>query len=194
MNEKEVMRVLEECGAIVKGHFRLASEEDSDIYVNKDAAYLCTEKLSLLAEEIAKKFAKSGIGVVVGPATGGAILASWVAHHLTQISCREVFAVYADKDNGKFVIKRGYGKIVLIVEDIINTGTSVARTAEAVEKAGGRIVSIAALFNRGKTTSIGGIPIKSLVNKKLQSWEKGKCPLCEKGIPINREFGHPPAE
>jgi len=199
MNEKETMEILSRCGAFIEGHFRLVSGDDSDVYVNKDAVYLNPKKVSCLAREIANKFAKEGIEVVAGPATGGAILASWTAYYLAQKSCREVAAVYADKDNGKFIIRRGYekavdGKKVLLVEDIINTGESAAKTAAAVEKAGGRVVAVAALFNRGGMTSLEDIPIKALVSKKLKSWDKEDCPLCKKGVPINTSLGHPPTK
>ncbi|MCK5044458.1 phosphoribosyltransferase [Candidatus Parcubacteria bacterium] len=197
MDEREIMKILEKCGAVINGHFQLASGEHSDIYVNKDAVYLDTENLEKLAEEFAKKFVKKNIDMVVGPAVGGAILANRVAYQLTKMGFFKIWFAYADKDNGRFVIRRGYDKIVderrvLIVEDIINTGTSVAKTAEAVEKAGGRIVSITALFNRGGMTSIGGIRIKSLINKRLKSWKKKDCPLCKKRIPINSNLGHSP--
>lgn len=61
-------------------------------------------------------------------------------------------------DGNKFVIKRGYdklvfGKSVLIVEDILNTGGSVRKVVEAVRRTGGRVVAVAAfLCNRGCVT------------------------------------------
>ncbi len=195
MNEKEIMDILERCGAITKGHFEFASGEHGDVYVNKDAVYLHTEELEKLAEEIASKFENKGIHSVAGPAVGGAILANRVAYHLTRMSGHEVFSAYADKDRGKFIIRRGYdkfidGKKVLIVEDIINTGESAAKTAAAIEKARGIIFAVAALFNRGEMTSIDDIPIKALVNQKLESWKKKDCPLCKKRVPISTDLGH----
>jgi Phosphoribosyl transferase domain len=85
-------------------------------------------------------------------------VSQWTAHHLGLPS---VVAEHG-KERGydpraaqpgplrpPFVLKRGYdrlvaGKRVLVVDDVINTGESVAETGAAVEAAGGEVVTVAA--------------------------------------------------
>lgn len=101
------------------------------------------------------------------------------------------------RDTGKFVIKRGYdrlitGKKVLIVEDVLTTGGSVKKVVEAVRAIGGEVVAVAALCNRGGVTAeaIGGVPeLFSLINLNLEMFEEAECPLCAQGVAINTNVG-----
>jgi orotate phosphoribosyltransferase len=95
---KKALRILKETGAIVFGHFVLASSNHSLMYVNKDAVYMHPEKISLLCRYIARQFIEDRIEVVVAPALGGIVLTQWVAYHLQKRTGRTVLAVYAEKD------------------------------------------------------------------------------------------------
>lgn len=198
MNQEEVRELFERMGAIVPGHFVYASHKHGRFYINKDAIFINPKKVSLLCREIAEMFALNGIKIVIAPASGGIALSQWTAYHLSEMSKQEVFSVYAEKsDEGKFVIKRGYdkkidGQKVLLIEDVINTGETIRKVAEAVQNARGEIVGIAALCNRGAEKKIGDIPIQALLNLDLESWPPGEgfCPLCTAKIPINLGLGH----
>lgn len=198
MIEQGAFRVLEKVGAILMGHFVLTSDKHASAYVNKDAVYLHTEDISLLCWMIAEKFVNREVRVVIAPAIGGVILSQWVAHHLTNLTGEEVLAVYAEKaDNGSFVIKRGYDKIVanknvLVVEDILTTGGSVKKVVEATRANGGNVIGVSALCNRGGITpqDIGDVPeLFALVDMNLESWDEASCPLCAQNIPINTDVG-----
>ncbi|MEI6499047.1 MAG: phosphoribosyltransferase family protein [bacterium] len=102
------------------------------------------------------------------------------------------------RDTGKFVFKRGYGdlvaggKKVLVVEDVLTTGSSVKKVVEAVRAIGGEVVGVAALCNRGAVTAkdIGDVPeLFSLMNISMESWDASECPLCAAGVPINTTVG-----
>lgn len=98
---------------------------------------------------------------------------------------------------GKFVFKRGYdkyvtGRKVLIVEDILTTGSTVKKVVEAVRAIGGEVVAVAALCNRGGVTAadIGDVPeLFSLIDIALEMWDAENCPLCASGVPINTSVG-----
>jgi orotate phosphoribosyltransferase len=83
-------------------------------------------------------------------------------------------------------------KRVLVVEDILNTGGSAARTIEAVRNAGGDVVAVGALCNRGGITAEQlGVPyLVSLLDVTMDAWPEAECPLCAKGVPINTSVGH----
>jgi len=199
MTDVEVLELLQKVGAFRTGHFVFTSGRHGDTYVNKDAIYPHTQEVSRLCKEMADRFKDSDIEAVTGPAIGAAILAQWVAHHLSVLSGRDVLAVGAEKDGeGGFVLRRGYDQIVkgkrtLIVEDLTTTGSSVRKVIEALRNIDAHIAGAITLCNRGDVTKelVGNPPIfDQLVKVHLESWEESECELCKRGIPVNVEVGH----
>lgn len=199
MNEEEVLKVLEDVGAFRAGHFVFTSGRHGDSYVNKDALYTHTHELSRLCRAVAERFADKGIEVVIGPAVGAAILSQWVAYFLTEITGKEVYATFADKDGqGGFVLKRGYEKIIvgkktLVVEDLTTTGGSLKKVVEIARAGGADVVAAVVVCNRGDVgkKDVGDPPeFVSLVSLELDSWAESECDLCEKNIPVNTDIGH----
>jgi len=206
MTEDEVLEILQKVGAFRSGHFVFVSGMHADTYVNKNAMYPYTREMSKLCRGIAEMFKGKNIDAVVGPETGGIILAQWTAYHLSEIEGREVWGVYADKDRSKgesgdalqFVIKRGYndlikGKRVLVVEDLVTTGSSLRKVVEAARVAGAEVVGAVAFVNRGGVTKemVGNPPeFVSLLTVDLEQWPEADCELCATGIPVNTDVGH----
>ena len=199
MTEAEALQILQEVGAFRAGHFIFTSGLHADTYVNKDAIYPHVNYVSQLCQAMAERFAAERIDVVVGPAIGAVILSTWTAHHMTALSGRDVYGVYADKDeHGGFVIKRGYDKIiagkrVLIVEDMTTTGGSIKKVVEAARASGATVVGAIVIGNRGGVTKEAvGNPerFESLVNLHLNQWPEENCELCKRGIPVNTDVGH----
>jgi orotate phosphoribosyltransferase len=174
--------------------------------VNKDEVYTDALTISSLCIDLAlpyrddKRAPDLLVETVIGPAIGGVILAHSAAHFLS-LDGRRVRAVFADKDEkvkGRFEILRGYdkhiaGKRVLVVEDIITTGSSVLGTVEAVRRIGGTVLGVAALCNRGRgvTAETIGVPkLNQLVTMDLETWDADHCPLCATGAPINVDIGY----
>src|SRR3989344_6998465 len=113
MTEDQVLEVLQNVGAFRAGHFVLISGRHADAYINKDTLYPYTHETSKLCRAMAERFADKNIEAVIGPAVGAAVLSMWTAYHLTDITGKEVFGTYADKDGqGGFVIKRGFDKLI----------------------------------------------------------------------------------
>jgi orotate phosphoribosyltransferase len=199
MNEDEVLTLLQKVGAFRSGHFVFTSGRHSDSYVLKDAMYAYPRETSEVCKAMAERLQDAGVEVVIGPAIGAAILSQWTAYHLAQMSGREVFSVFADKDGqGGFILKRGYDQIVkgkkaLIVEDLTTTGGSIKKVVEAARAVGADVVGAIAIANRGEVTKadVGNPPVfDQLLNIHLDSWEAGECELCAKGIPVNVDIGH----
>src|ERR1700744_4887887 len=83
MPGNEAEQILRASGALLEDdHFVYISGQHGSGWIDKDAVYPHTERTSALGELIAKQAAGADIEVVCGPATGGLILAQWVAHHL----------------------------------------------------------------------------------------------------------------
>jgi len=199
MTEAEVLDLLQKVGAFRAGHFVLISGRHADSYINKDALYPYTEDTSKLCRAVAERFMDKNVEAVIGPAVGAAILSMWTAYHLSEMTNKEVYGTYADKDGqGGFVIKRGFdgiirGKRTLVVEDLTTTGGSVKKVVEAARGVGAEVVGVAVLGNRGDVTSemVGNPPeFVSMVHIHLDSWDANDCDLCKKGIPVNTDIGH----
>ncbi|MDO8649758.1 MAG: phosphoribosyltransferase family protein [Candidatus Berkelbacteria bacterium] len=200
LSERKVLEILAKVDAVLTdGHFVYTSGRHGTVYVNKDAVYPHTAETSKLCRAIAERFAADNVQVVIAPAIGGVILSQWTAHHLSDLTGREVLAVYAEKSDSddSFVVKRGSdklipGKNVLVVEDILTTGGSAKKVVEATRALGGNIVGLGVLCNRGGITSqdVADVPkLDALVSVKLDSWDEADCPLCASGVPVNTDVG-----
>ena len=194
------LQLLRENGVVVEGHFVYAGSEHGRHFVDKDTVYADTELTSRLSRTIAEQFTNDTVDTVTAPWGGSIALAQWIAHHLSELTGTKVIATYADKDKvrGGFVIRRRYarhiaGKNVLVVEDIINSGKTASEVTDAVRKAGGQVIGLGALWNRGnaKPENVGNPPkIFSIIELKLERWKALDCPLCKEGVPINHDLGH----
>jgi orotate phosphoribosyltransferase len=184
--------ILAESGAVIRdSHVVYTSGRHGSAYVNKDAVYPRTERVRELCALLADAARPLGAEIVCGPAMGGIILAQWTGHHLG------LPAVYAEKaPEGGMVLRRGYdqlvrGRRVVVVEDVVNTGGSLAETIRAVRAAGGTVVGAVALCNRGGVTAAAlDVPaLTALVELSLESWTAGECPLCRRDVPIDTSVG-----
>lgn len=200
MNQSDSLTILSKVGAVITdSHIVYTSGLHGSQYVNKDALYPHTAETSLLCRVFAERFARDNVDVVIAPALGGIILSQWTAHHLSEMTGREVLGVYAEKIEGSkdFVIKRGYdkllvGKNILVLEDILTTGGSVKKVIALVRSLGGNVIGMGALFNRGgiRPEDVGNVSkLEALVTMELQAWEPANCPLCAQKVPINTSVG-----
>jgi orotate phosphoribosyltransferase len=184
--------ILAEVGGILTGrHVVYTSGRHGRAYVNKDAVYPHTERVAELCGLLAESVRELEAEVVCGPALGGIILSQWTAHHL------HALAVFAEKLPASGLgLRRGYdrlvaGRRVLVVEDVLNTGGSVREAVAAVRAAGGEVVAVAALCNRGGLTAADlDVPVlRALMALSLESWDAASCPLCRDGVPVDTDVG-----
>lgn len=199
MTGDELLGIFKKTGGYITGsHIVYTSGKHGETYLNKDAIYPHTKKISAICRSIAVKFKDKSIDVVTAPALGGIILSQWTAYHLSKITGKEVLGVYTEKTPDKNqIFTRGYdklvqGKRVLVVEDITTTGGSVKKVIESVRKAKGQAVAACVIVNRDPdniNSKTIGAPFYPLAEVKIQSWDEKDCPLCKKGIPINTTVG-----
>lgn len=117
-----------------------------------------------------------------------------VSVHVTEgdLSPSKIAIAYRKKTGTRRIIKRGYdqhvkGKKCLIVEDVINSGATVQKTARALEELGAIVIGGGALCNRsgGKVTAetLGLPKLFSLLDVDMKMYKEEECPICkEKGV------------
>ncbi|MGB7061527.1 MAG: orotate phosphoribosyltransferase, partial [Candidatus Zixiibacteriota bacterium] len=93
VDQKEVFDIFEKAGALLKGHFLLSSGLHSDTYFEKFQVLQYPQYVEILCRKMASLFADDNVEVVVGPTTGGVIIAYEVAKNL---KVRSIFAEPGD--------------------------------------------------------------------------------------------------
>ena len=173
----EIENALRESGALLEGHFLLASGRHSAQYIEKFRLLEQPRLTSRLCAEIARRFENDGIECVIGPVTGGIILAFEVARLLG------VRAVYAERaaDGVNFALRRGFtlkpNEKCLIVEDIVTTGGSAQKVVELTRENGGDVVGVALLVDRSNGALVIDAPrVESLLTMQVESWAPGEEP------------------
>ena len=175
-----------ESGALKEGHFLLASGRHSDKYLEKFDLLRNPVATSQALEPLAALLADWDIAVIVGPTTGGILLAFELARQLG------LSAAYAERKGEGYSgreIKRGTvfspGSKVFIIDDILTTGGSVAETLNALGEHLVDVAGIAVLADRSAgSVRFGDIPMMPLLSLDIQSWAADACPLCAAGIPL----------
>ena len=198
VREKIHLEILRRTGAYrANDHFLLPSGHHAPEFIDK--ALVTTEPSFTegLGAVIAKQFAPWPVDVVLSTGLGALILAHCVARALPG----RPLLVYATKgvtgpqrhvrlpDEFERVI--GRGTKVLIVEDLITTGETLKLLIELVERKGGSVIGIACLWQRNSKVELGK-SVFSLVRRDFPTYDPESCPLCRRGIPLNREFASRP--
>lgn len=181
--QEQAARYLQETGAVLTGHFRLSSGLHSDRYVEKFRLLEQPPVAEAMVRLLAIACWDLRPAAVVGPATGGILLAYELAR---QMGVARAF--FTERVEGRMALRRGFtlppGAPVLLVEDVVTTGGSLVETAEAVEAAGGRILGACCLIDRSGGRFRPPFPFRALVELPLETWTEPSCPLCRQGVPL----------
>ncbi len=184
-DENDLLERLRAVGALKEGHFLLASGRHSDRYVEKFDLLRQPVTTSQVCRAYADRFRGERIDVVVGPTTGGVILAYEVARQLG------VAAAYAERradgaPGREF--RRGttfsQGQRIFVVDDILTTGGSVRETLAALAAQPVEVVAVAVLVDRSGGRVTFDVPLVALTTLDVATWEADGCPLCEAGMPL----------
>ena len=185
MTQEEVRALLVQTGAIMDGHFLLTSGLHSPHYVEKFNVLQHPEYTAQLCAAMAEKFKDANIETVVGPVTGGILLAHETGKSLG------TRAIFTERVDGKMTFRRGFslreGERVLIVEDIVTTGGSIKEVIDVVKAAGAVPVAVSMLVDRsGGKADFGDVPHTALLTMDVETYSPDTCPLCAKGVPMTK--------
>lgn len=187
MREEEVKQLLIDTEAILEGHFLLTSGLHSPMYVEKFNVLQHPKYTEKLCQELAERFKDQNVELVIGPMTGGILLAHEVGKALG------TRAIFTEREKGVMILRRGFriepGTRVLIVEDIVTTGGSVREVVDVVTNSGGELVGVGLLVNRSGGKADFGVPlekVQALLNLSVPTFSPDDCPLCKDGVPMTQ--------
>jgi orotate phosphoribosyltransferase len=184
----DLLSQLEETGALKKGHFLYASGLHGDTYVEKFNLLRNPQATSEICQHFADRFRGEKIDVVVGPTTGGILLAFETAR---QLGIAAAYAERASDGTSGREIRRGTtfapGARVLVVDDILTTGGSVRETLAALEAHPVKVVAVGVLVDRSaRATTFGDVPLVAIASRNFDAWDADTCPLCAAGVPLEK--------
>ena len=186
MTEAEVKQLLVDTKAVLEGHFLLTSGLHSPLYVEKFNVLQHPEYTEKLCKELAERFKDQNVQTVMGPMTGGILLAHEVGKALG------TRAIFTEREKGVMTLRRGFhiepGERVLIVEDIVTTGGSVQEVVNVVKKAG-----VGLLVDRSGGKAEFGVPkekVQALLHLTVPTYQPDNCPLCKEGVPMTERGSH----
>jgi len=179
MTEKDVLDVFEKNKALLAGHFKLSSGLHSEKYLQCALVLQYPGIAENFAKELASRFSKEKIDLVIGPALGGVTLAYEIARALG------VRGLFTERQEGGMVLRRGFaiekGERVLVAEDVVTTGGSTKEVMDAVEKLGAVVVGVASVINRSSGDVKFGVKYEYLARVKADTFNESNCPMCKLG-------------
>lgn len=180
----DIERVLKELKVLQQGHFLLNSGLHSEYYFEKFRILENPDATSQLCKIVADEFGSKNVEWVVGPTTGGIIIAFEVARQLG------IHSGFAEERDGKRTVGRGFdikGKRVLIVDDVTTTGRSLIETVDAARAKGAEVIGVAVLIDR----LVKELPFShfSVYKRVVTNFSPEQCPLCKNGIPLQKLGG-----
>lgn len=185
MNEDAILKEFKQAGAILSGHFILSSGLHSSTYLQCARVMMNAARGERLCRELAAKILaqpEMHVDAIVAPAMGGVVVGYEMGRAL------EVPAMFCERVDGKFVLRRGFsldeGDRVLIVEDVVTTGKSSMEAVECVRECGALPIAVASLVDRRSNNDTTlALPLLSLLKLDIPTYREDELPPELKAIP-----------
>jgi orotate phosphoribosyltransferase len=176
-----IIDLMKRTECMLEGHFELSSGVHTELY------FQCAKLLQypIIAELVGIELANminEDVDTIISPAVGGIIIGYVVARSLNKKS------VFVERKEGVLSLRRGFsldpGEKVFIIEDVITTAKSALETAAIAETFGANIKGYGCIVDRSKNQT--GLDIKSLVQVQPVIYQPEDCPLCRRGMPVEK--------
>lgn len=182
MTIEERLDLFKKSGAFLEGHFLLSSGLHSPQYVEKFRVMEYPKYTELLCKDIADYFKNDNIELVIGPMTGGIVLAHETAKALG------VKSMFTERVDNVMSLRRGFsfkkGARILLVEDIVTTGGSIFEVIRLIKELGGDIAGVGYLVDRSGGKVDFGVKQFPLVKLDIVTYKPEGCPLCASGVEL----------
>ena len=195
--QEEVVDLLRQTGALRKGHFAYPSGLHSEDYLQVALAMRYYQHAKTLSVGLSRKFrANSEVLAmipelsIVAPATGGLPVAYGVCEALR---ANQVYWSEREEPNHPMrfrqYMEQKPGEKVLLVDDILRTGSKLSELKALVEENGAEVVGLGVMIYQPNphTPSFDPLPLYYLA--KLDSMyykDAASCDLCKRGVPVER--------
>jgi orotate phosphoribosyltransferase len=185
LSRASIEQLFVDSGALLDGHFLLKSGRHAARYLEKFLVLQHPRYAVEIGRRMAQTLTPSSPTLVVGPTTGGVLLAHEVARQLGG-SVRGIFA--EPVAGGGRALRRGWpiaaDERVVLVDDILTTGASLVETLDAVRAAGVEPLAASVIVDRSVQILELGIPLHALGRIAIPSWEAPACELCRAAVPL----------
>jgi orotate phosphoribosyltransferase len=195
--EEEVVAVLRETGALRDGHFEYPTGLHSNEYLQVPLALRYYQHQRMLSVGLSRLLrANPEIRAIVpqlsivAPATGGLPVAYGVCEAMR---AHQVY--WAERQHDAEPLRfRQYlepkaGEQVVLVDDILRTGTQLAELKTLLESRGATVVGLAVIIYQPtpQTIDFGSLPLYYLAKLEASYYAAGgECALCKRGLPLEK--------
>lgn len=190
LQKMDVLGILQEHGAVVSGHFQLASGLHTPVYVQTALVLQYPHVANKIAKAIVTKFPQA-VDVVISPGMAAVVLGQEVARLK---KCR---AIFAERKNGMMGFRRDFklerGEKALIIEDVLTTGRLTGEIIALTYAYGAKVLGVAAIVDRSLSGLSLPVPVRTLISYPLQLTPPESCPQCADGIPLSGAARNPDA-
>jgi orotate phosphoribosyltransferase len=195
--QEEVIELLRQTGALREGHFEYPNGLHANEYLQVALAmryYQHARTLSVGLSRLLRANSELRAMVpelsIVAPATGGLPVAYGVCEALR---ARQVYWGERGDDSATLrfrqYLNQKKGEKVLLVDDILRTGSKLTELKQLVESNGAEVVGLAVMIYQPtpKTPSFDPLPFYYLAKLDAIYYQDAKsCDLCKKGVPFEK--------
>jgi len=192
--EDEVVAVLRETGALRDGHFIYPAGLHSNEYLQVPLALRYSQYQRMLSVGLSRKLranpeirAITSELSIVTPMTGGLPVAYGVCEAMR---AKQVYWAERDHDveplHFRQYLEPKHGEQVVLVDDILRTGTKLAELKRLLESFGATVVGLAVIIYQPtpNTLDFGGLPLYYLAKLDARyAVDEAHCDWCQKGVP-----------
>jgi len=194
---EEVVRVLRETGALRDGHFEYPSGMHSNEYLQVPLAmryYQHARTLSVGLSRLLRANPEIRAMIpelsIVAPATGGLPVAYGVCEALR---AKQVYWAEREDENDPMrfrqYLEQQPGEQVVLVDDILRSGSKLAEMKTLLESRGAMVVALAVVIYQPtpKTKDFGSLPLYYLAKLEASYYaDAAHCELCRKGVKLEK--------
>ena len=193
----EVVRVLRETGALREGHFLYPNGLHSNEYLQVPLAMRYYQHAKLFSVALSRLLrANPEIRAmipelsIVAPATGGLPVAYGICEALQ--AKRVYWAERDDEDQPqrfRQYIEPLPGEQVVLVDDILRSGSKLRELKTLLESYGATVVALAVVIYQPtpRTHDFGDLPLVYLARLEASYYvDNGACELCRKSLPLEK--------